>query len=172
MATLRPLFVTFLSRSRLLGSSTRSRSTSHWRRSHTGYFRNGTNNDNAVGDEEMHLDDLRRDLPKGSGVSTTIQSVNDTRQSADRAREKELAQQNGEVENAIKRIQRFGGMRQAGAATDPFHKAAAPSGSWNSHESHLAGDSSSDDGNTPPDMGIRKTTEVTTMYGRAGKDEP
>jgi hypothetical protein len=168
--------VTFFSRSRLLGSSTRS--TSHWRRSHTGYFRNGTNNDNPVGDEEMRLDDLRRDLPKGSGVSTTIQSVNttiqsvkDTRESADRAREKELAEQNGEVDNAIKRIQRFGSGRQTGAATDPFHKAAAPSGSWNSHESRLAGESSSDDGNTPPGMCIRKTTEVTTMYGQAGKDE-
>ncbi|KAH8768053.1 hypothetical protein BGZ57DRAFT_766264, partial [Hyaloscypha finlandica] len=74
LATLRPLFRTFLSRSKLFGSSTRSRSESNaWPASKManrgGYIRSGGV---QIGTELG----LRTDLAKGGGVTTTIKSTN------------------------------------------------------------------------------------------------
>jgi hypothetical protein len=73
MATLRPLFRAFLSRSKLFGSSTRSRSGSNaWPSSSKadrgGYVRSGS------GQKDMELG-LRNDLAKGVGITTTIKST-------------------------------------------------------------------------------------------------
>lgn len=74
LATLRPLFRTFLSRSKLFGSSTRSPSESNaWSSSKManrgGYIRSGGV---QIGTELG----LRTDLAKGGGVTTTIKSTN------------------------------------------------------------------------------------------------
>jgi len=72
MATLRPLFRTFLSRSKLFGTSSRSRNTNHpWSSSRktnrAGYFRS------AGGPKDTELG-LRSDISKGVGVTTIIKS--------------------------------------------------------------------------------------------------
>jgi hypothetical protein len=70
LATLRPLFRTFFSRSKLFGSSTQNRSGSQgWPSSGKGYFRSGTS---VRGGEELGL---RRDIGKGVGITTTIKST-------------------------------------------------------------------------------------------------
>lgn len=76
MATLRPLFRTFLSRSKLLGSSTKNQSGSNvWPSSRkpgrAGYFRSGSGPHNGA--EELGL---RSDIAKGVGVTTVIKSTN------------------------------------------------------------------------------------------------
>jgi hypothetical protein len=76
MATLRPLFREFLSRSRLLGSSTRNQTGSKaWPSSRgpgrAGYFRSGSGPNNGA--EELGL---RSDIAKGVGVTTVIKSTN------------------------------------------------------------------------------------------------
>jgi hypothetical protein len=73
MATLRPLFRTFLSRSKLFGASSRSRNTRPWSSSRktnrAGYFRS------ASGSKNTELG-LRSDISKGIGVTTIIKSSN------------------------------------------------------------------------------------------------
>ena len=63
-ATLRPLFRTFLSRSRLLGGSTKT-DTAPWPSSRAGYLRSDRN-DQEIG--------LRSDVGKNAGVTTVIDS--------------------------------------------------------------------------------------------------
>jgi hypothetical protein len=167
MATLRPLFVNFFSRSRLLGSSTREASAGWGPRSASrkGYFRSGGGRDNN-GPEELGLSGL----PKGSGVSTTIHSMNDIRSSEERA-EREQAEKGAPspreniVDDTIKRIQKFGSGRREGSQSLSTKGLKGPSGTWNSNESHLAEDSSSEDTTAPsePPKGIevRRTTEVS-----------
>jgi hypothetical protein len=75
MATLRPLFRTFLSRSKLLGSSSHLQSGSHgWPASRkpgrAAYLRSGNGPKDSV--EELGL---RGDLGKNVGVTTTIHST-------------------------------------------------------------------------------------------------
>jgi hypothetical protein len=75
MATLRPLFRTFLSRSKLLGSSTNNQSGSNaWPSSRkpgrAGYFRSGSGPKDTA--EELGL---RGDIGKGVGVTTVIKST-------------------------------------------------------------------------------------------------
>jgi hypothetical protein len=175
MATLRPLFVNFFSRSKLMGSSTRQESAGWSPRSASkkGYFRSG-GNDNR-GREELGLTGLRVDLQKGSGVSTTIQSMNDIRSSEERE-EREKCQrekasspaENGPVEDAFKRVQKFGGLGSGRRKGSTSTKAlTGPSDTWNSSESRLTEDSSSEEGITVPNaigrsrLEVRKTTEVT-----------
>lgn len=56
------------------------------------------------------------------------------------------ALQNASVDETIKRIQRFGGLR-GGASGSPSTKGLkGPGGTWNSSESRLAEDSSSEEG--------------------------
>jgi hypothetical protein len=80
MATLRPLFRSFLARSQLFGGSTGTKelSSSHaWlnanRPPRAGYFRGGGNGRDG-GAEELGL---RSDIGKGVGVTTVIKSAND-----------------------------------------------------------------------------------------------
>jgi hypothetical protein len=73
MATLRPLFRTFFSRSKLFRSSSRSRNGSNaWPSSRNinrgGYFRSGG------GQRDTELG-LRSDIAKGVGITTTIKST-------------------------------------------------------------------------------------------------
>lgn len=172
MATLRPLFVNFFSRSRLLGSSTREASSAWGPRStnRKGYFRSGGNDNNSP--EELGLSGL----PKGSGVSTTIHSMNDIRSSEERAElEQKQAEKDGPspkenvVDDTIKRIRRFGSGRREDHNRSVSGKALkGASGTWNSNESRLTEDSSSEEGITAHGeasnrrIEVTKTTEVTT----------
>jgi hypothetical protein len=75
MATLRPLFRTFFSRSKLLGSSTHNQSGSKaWPSSRkpgrAGYFRSGGGPNDRL--EELGL---RSDIAKGVGITTVIRST-------------------------------------------------------------------------------------------------
>ncbi|KAE9374487.1 hypothetical protein N431DRAFT_372091 [Stipitochalara longipes BDJ] len=75
LATLRPLFRTFLSRSKLFGSSTRSRSRSAsnaWPTSQKANRGGDIRNGGVQVDTELGL---RTDLAKGGGVTTTIKST-------------------------------------------------------------------------------------------------
>lgn len=174
MATLRPLFITFLSRSRLLGSSTRG-TGSQWGPYSSrkgGYFRSGGGNDNAP--EELGLSGLQ----KGSGVSTTVQSVMDTRGSDDKDRGTANIQNSPKqpIDETFKRIQRFGSRRGEGAAPGTGAGASGNkqspgrSGTWNSDVSRLTEDSSSEDGvnvngthkSSAKSLQVFKTTEVFT----------
>jgi hypothetical protein len=165
MATLRPLFKTFFSRSRLVGSSTKRTSSRGWGQpnqpSRNGYYRSaGKNNNNDV--EELGLNNLRSDLPKGGGTSTTIQSLNDPRDSTDdRNTERELKEVprdiNMEATDNAKRVKRFGS-----GSSKILHGAANP-GFWDSSDSHVAEDSCSESSTLAGGLGIRKTTEVTTV---------
>lgn len=168
MATLRPLFVNFFSRSRLLGSSTREASA-RWdprSASRKGYFRSGGERDDN-GPEELGLSGL----PTGSRVSTTIQSMNDIRSSEERA-EREQAEKGAPsprenvIDDTIKRIQKFGSGRREGSQSLSTKGLKGPSGTWNSSESHLEEDSSSEEGITAPSeppkgIEVRRTTEVS-----------
>lgn len=73
MATLRPLFRTFLSRSKLFGASSRSQNIHPWSSSrktnHARYFRS------ASGPKDTELG-LRSDISKGVGITTIIKSSN------------------------------------------------------------------------------------------------
>lgn len=73
--TLRPLFRTFLSRSKFFGSARRNRDVSSpWpilgRANHQGYLKIG----HGVRDGQEELG-LRNDIVKGAGVTTTIKSI-------------------------------------------------------------------------------------------------
>jgi hypothetical protein len=164
MATLRPLFKTFFSRSRLVGSTKRTSSRGWGQRnqpSRNGYFRNAGKNDNTDV-EELGLNNLRSDLPKGGGTSTTIQSLNDPRDSIDdRIMERELKEvprdNNMEATDNAKRVKRFG------SGSSKILNGAATPGFWDSRDSHMAEDSSSESSTLAGGLGIRKTTEVTTI---------
>jgi hypothetical protein len=157
-----------------MGSSTREASAGWSPRSASkkGYFRSGGKNDNA-GPEELGLSSLRSDLAKGSGVSTTIQSANDAGRSDERDRDHKrnlrgnaISSEKTAVDDTIKRIQQFGTGRRGGSISTKA--LAGPSGTWNSSESRLAEDSSSEEGiqalNDVPKrvLEVRKTTEFTT----------
>lgn len=78
MACLRPLFRTFLSRSRLFGSSSAKRSTndafpSAGKGNYGGYIRSGVRKGSRIGVEELGL---RDDVGKGNGIITTIKGKN------------------------------------------------------------------------------------------------
>jgi len=162
MATLRPLFMTFFSRSRLLGSST-NEAASGWGNSkpngnsRRGYFRSERGNENGL---ELGLSGL----PKGSGVSTTIRSMNDI--SGSQAKEEKINAGAGEdsvVEETVKRIQRFGNARGNGSLSTKALK--GHDSTWNSSQSRLTEDSSSEEGVVVGDEGkkihVRKTTQVS-----------
>jgi hypothetical protein len=147
MATLRPLFRTFLSRSKLFGSSTRSRSVSNaWPTSKKGnrggYIRSeGVQRDTELG--------LRNDIVKGSGITTTIKSTIN----AD-------YDENGVAQS--KKLKRSG----SGKALR-----------WNESERDLKDDSSEEflpaQRRNVDWSGVRKTTEVSTTreakLGEAGR---
>ena len=146
IATLRPLFRTFLSRSRLMGSSTES--SEGWSKrskpTRLGYLRSSDKNGGA---EELGL---RTDIGRNAGVTTVIQSQADPN---DRKRPE------GDIEplprNSVTSRPRAGSQRglksgAAGLGTD----------------SRLADDSSSEDYQpVPPSWGygIKKTTEISTQ---------
>jgi hypothetical protein len=165
MATLRPLFKTFLARSRLIGSSNKRASSRAWPQpnqpSRNGYFRSGSKNGND-GVEEMGLSDLRYDLRRGVGNSTIIESLNDPRSSDDdRKGEGEQKAAPGdkylEAGDSHKRFKRFG------SGHSKIMRSAASPGSWDPNdESYVATDSSSEKSTVPGGLGIRKTTQVTT----------
>lgn len=78
MACLRPLFRTFLSRSKLFGSSDAKRSVndifpSGGKGSYGGYIRSGVRKGSRSGVEELGL---RDDVGKGNGITTTIKGKN------------------------------------------------------------------------------------------------
>ena len=102
MATLRPLFKTFLARSRLIKSSNRRASTLVWpppnQPAGNNYFRGDSKNGNDDV-EQLGLSHLRYNLPQGVGNSTIIQSLNDPRAGAE-GREREQ-QKNGAMEEKI-----------------------------------------------------------------------
>lgn len=136
MATLRPLFRTFLSRSKLFGSSTRSRSGSNaWpsskKANRGGYIRS------RDGQQDMELG-LRSDIAKGTGITTTIKST-----SLPDDEENEIG-----VSRKLKRSGSGRGLR------------------WNDGEGDLKDDSSEDFLPVQrPNVewsGVRKTTEVWT----------
>ncbi|KAH8596829.1 hypothetical protein B0O99DRAFT_94649 [Bisporella sp. PMI_857] len=178
MATLRPLFLNFFSRSRLLGSSTNP--SQAWVRGTPGsrqqaYFRSGNSNDNRSGGEGFGLSGLGVDIPKGSGVSTTIHSLNDIRvteekETARAARERALGkdEEAEAVNEIVNRMLRFGSLRTNAASSKALK---GKSSAWNSSQSRLADDSSSEETFvTGPQMGIRKTTEITTT--KEWRDQP
>ena len=164
MATLRPLFKSFLARSRLIGSSNKRASSRIWpppnQPARDGYIRSGSQNGN--GDvERLRLSHLRYDPPQGVGNSTIIHSLNDPRTSAeDRKKEQE---QNETTEGTVfeagdnsKRSNRFG------SGSSKILNGAANPGVWDHTESYAATDSSSENSVVPGGLGIRKTTLVTT----------
>lgn len=146
MATLRPLFRTFLSRSKLLGSSTLTGDrSSTWplgrRANRGGYYRSGSGN--KEGQEELGL---RSDLRKGVGVTTTIKSNGEMERKSSRENQiSRSASQNGlnwlDNETPLK-----------DDSSEEFLPVQKPPGN---------------------DWAVRKTTEVTTSQelenGRAGR---
>lgn len=147
MATLRPLFRTFLSRSKLFGSSTRSRSGSNaWpaskKANRGGYIRSGG------GQKDTELG-LRNDIVKGAGITTTIKSTSNPG-----------FDENGTVQSKkLKRSGSGGELR------------------WNESAGDLKDDSSEEFLPVQrPNVdwgGVRKTTEVSTTrevkFGEAGR---
>lgn len=138
MATLRPLFRTFLSRSKLFGSSTNPSGSHHaWPSSRkpgrSGYFRSGSGLKHGA--EELGL---RGDIAKGVGVTTVIEGTN--------------SPDNGDEE-----MGRSGKIKRSGSK-NVLRK--------NLSETHLRDDSSEEFLPVQkPDAGwggVRKTTEVRT----------
>jgi hypothetical protein len=149
MATLRPLFRNFLSRSKLFGSSSRSRGGSNaWPAS------KGGNRGGYVRSEGLRKDmelGLRSDLAKGAGITTTIKSASNPDYG-----------ENGIVQ--AKKLNRSGSGRAL---------------RWNDSERDLKDDSSEEFlpvQRPNVDWGVRKTTEVLTTrevkMGEAGKSGP
>jgi hypothetical protein len=149
MATLRPLFRTFLSRSKLFGSSTRTGDkSSTWpldrRANRAGYYRSGSGK--KIGQEELGL---RNDIGKGVGVTTTIKSTS-----------------NGDLE------------RDQSSRDNEISRSASQKGlNWLDNETPSKDDSSEEflpvQKPTGNDWAVRKTTEVTTSQevknGRTGR---
>lgn len=164
IATLKPLFKNFYARSRLIGSSSKRTSSRAWPQPQSiqgGYFRSGGKSDNN-GAEELGLSHLRYDMAMGAGNSTTIQSTNDPRHAGSRKAggDKETALEysyNTASNDYSKRFKRFGS-----GSSKILHSAATP-GTWDSTESYAAPDSSSENSTLPGGLGVRKTSEVTTI---------
>jgi hypothetical protein len=163
MATLRPLFKTFLARSRLIGASTKRASSRIWppptQPARNGYFRSGSKNANEDV-EQLGLGHLRYDIPQGVGNSTIIESLNDPRSShEDRKIEREQKAALEEIieeDDASKRSKRFG------SGSSKILPGAAKLGVWD-HNDSVATDSSSEKSVIPGGLGIRKTTHITAV---------
>lgn len=140
MATLRPLFRTFLSRSRLLGSSKQyakygGSESQGWPQSFKkGYLKSGSGLDTGDNTANVELG-LRNDIRKDAGVTTVIKSQHD---------QTEEMRQTRELENS-----------KGGQIGDQISR-------WNNSESRLKDDNSSEEA-MPSTWGVRKTTEVTTQ---------
>jgi hypothetical protein len=100
-------------------------------------------------------------MAMGAGNSTTIQSMNDPRNIGNRKMEgdKEIAPEysNTASNDFSKRFKRFGS-----GSSKILHGAATP-GTSDSTESYAAPDSSSENSTLPGGLGVRKTSEVTTI---------
>ncbi|RDW89487.1 hypothetical protein BP6252_01519 [Coleophoma cylindrospora] len=140
MATLRPLFRTFFSRSKLFGGSLAT--TNQYGTStngfvgRKGYLRSGSGLDvgsRAAATLELGL---RSDIGKGGGVTTVIRSAHDKAGDLRDARRYEIAK----AEHA-----------------ETYRKQLT----WSNDESRLKDDSSSEEA-VPAVWAVRKTTEVTT----------
>jgi hypothetical protein len=147
MATLRPLFRTFLSRSKLFGSSTRSRGASNaWPASKKGNWGGYIRSEGVQRDTELGL---RNDIAKGAGITTTIKSTSRLNYG-----------ENGTVQSKI-----------------PKRSGSDRALRWNERERDLKDDSSEEFlpvQNLNVDWtGVRKTTEVLTTrdvkLGEAGR---
>ena len=166
MATLRPLFKTFLARSRLIGSSNKRASSRAWPQPHqpsrNGYFRSGSKNGND-GVDQVGLGNLRYDMHQGVGNSTIIESLNDPRNSNEdrkgqRERDEVLDDKDVEAGDRYRRFKRFG------SGNSKILPGAATPGAWDPNDqSYVATDSSSENSTVPGGLGIRKTTHVTTQ---------
>ena len=137
MATLRPLFQTFLSRSRLLGSSTKNQSGSNaWPSSRKydrdGYFRSGSGPNNGA--EELGL---RDDIAKGVGVTTVIKSTNHQDNDEETGRSGKI-KRNGS-KNVLRKNMSETHLKDD--SSEEFLPVQMPAGNWS---------------------GVRKTTEVRT----------
>ncbi|PMD23437.1 hypothetical protein NA56DRAFT_701730 [Hyaloscypha hepaticicola] len=124
IATLRPLFRTFFSRSRLLGGSTSQGGTNPWPASGNGYIRSRN------GAEEFGL---RSDIGKSRGVTTLVEA-------------------GGDVEMGEGKVRRS--MSERRESVGPL---TSGQNGWNNSETKLT-DISSEDGQSWPMGGIRKTT--------------
>jgi hypothetical protein len=176
MATLRPLFKTFLARSRLIGSSNKQPSSRAWPQPNqpgrNGYIRSSSKagpNDA----EQLRLGNLRYDLHHhgvGVGTSTIIESLNDPRNSnEERKGQREQRQQREQQDPVLddkdlelgdnqRRFKRFG------SGNSKILPRAATPGSWDHHdESYVMTDSSSENSTMPGGLGIRKTTHLRTQ---------
>lgn len=161
MATLRPLFKTFLARSRLIGSSNKRASTRVWPQPHqpirNGYFRSGSRNGNDDV-EQLGLGDLRYDLNQGVGNSTTIQTLNvpHSIDKEEEEREKRLMTEDGnEASEYYKRFKRFG------SGSSKMRPRAAIPEAWDSND--IMTDSSSENSTVPGGLGIKKSAKSRTV---------
>jgi hypothetical protein len=130
-------------------------------------LRSGNGIDNrslGAGAEELGLSGIKTENLKEAVISTTIQSVNDSRYSSDDRIEKVKGQGGDMEDEATKRVQKFGGLRRK-SQLEGLGSSNTPE-SWNSSESRFADDSSTDDItlpiSKPPKLAITKTTEFTT----------
>lgn len=161
MATLRPLFKTFLARSRLIGSSNKRASSRVWPQPHqpirNGYFRSSSKNGNDDV-EQLGLGDLRYDLRQGVGNSTTIQTLNVPHNidREDEEREKRLMTGDGnEATEYYKRVKRFGS-----GSSKMLPRTATPE-AWDSND--VVTDSSSENSTFPGGLGIKKPSKHRTV---------
>lgn len=181
IATLRPFFVSFFSRSRLLGSSNEEASAT-WggpSASKRGYFRSAGGNDVNDSPEELNLSGL----PKGDGVSTVIQSTNEIRSSEERAERQREGQEKGAAvaketgsDDTSKRIHRFNSVRRLESISA---KTLTKQGvTWSSDETPLREESLNGDASSRLSaeakrrIEVRKTTEVTTTSEWRGPRSP
>lgn len=176
MATLRPLFKTFLARSRLIGSSNKQPSSRAWPQPNqpgrNGYIRSSSKagpNDA----ENLGLGSLRSDLHHhgvGVGTSTIIESLNDPRNSNEERKGQQDQRQQREQQDTVlnnkiiesgdnhRRFKRFG------SGNSKILPHAATPGSWDPRdENYVMTDSSSENSTVPGGLGIRKTTHVRTQ---------
>ncbi|KAL3427053.1 hypothetical protein PVAG01_00562 [Phlyctema vagabunda] len=140
MATLRPLFQSFLARSKLLGSSSHAYpkpSGSAAFPNRQGYFRSGSGPDGGRNAGTLELG-LRTDIGKGDGITTVIKSAHDKSEDSREPRKLEKTKSRGD-EQGLKK-----GMSD-----------------WSTSESRLKFDDSSSE-DLPASWTVRKHTEVTT----------
>jgi hypothetical protein len=150
MATLRPLFRTFLSRSKLFGLSTRSRSASNaWPASKKGSRGGYIRSEDVQRDTELGL---RNDIAKGAGITTTIKSTSNADYDENGVVQSKRLKRSGSGK-ALRRNENERDLKDD--SSEEFLPVQRPNVDWS---------------------GVRKTTEVLTTrevkFGEAGRSGP